>query len=117
MIVLDGGSSSGAGSPAGAVRLLWEATEQALREGGMDTADVASLCDLVVRLADHRLLVAARRPGGPRDGEVAELESCRKQAAELLQFASAPRPDQDYEKLAADREKLEGRSEEPSPRG
>ncbi len=55
-----------------AVRLLWEGTRKTL-DGGMDTKDLVSLCDIIVRLADHRLLIISAASLS------AELEEAAKQ--------------------------------------
>src|SRR5581483_5918318 len=72
-----------------AVRLLWEGTRKAI-DGGIDTRDLASLCDIIVRLADHRLLFT-QAEGGSLAAESQEvgtqLRHYRKLASELLEWA------------------------------
>ncbi len=83
-----------------ALRLLWEGTQKALEEWGMDRQDVASLCDIVVRLADHWLLTIGSC-GSPPEGAVGLVRHYRQSAAELLRRAAAPPPEPDWDKVAA----------------
>jgi hypothetical protein len=53
------------------VRLLWEATQKALEESGLDRQDLALLCDVIVRLADHRLLLIEAKGSPPGSESVA----------------------------------------------
>lgn len=84
-----------------AVRLLWEGTQKALGEWGMDQKDLLSLCDIIVRLADHRLLLIAKcgSPGGSE--EVADqVQHYRKMASDLLQWAAASVTEPDWSAIA-----------------
>lgn len=76
------------------IRLLWEGTQKALEDWGMDRRDIESLCDIVVRLADHRLMVI-QVCGAPRGSEgIAErVRHYRNLADDLLRSAAAPRPE------------------------
>lgn len=88
-----------------AVRLLWEGTRKAI-DGGIDTKDVVSLCDIIVRLADHRLLfVQSERsiPSGESQEAADQLRQYRKLASDLLQWASRPMPEPAWA-LTAERE-------------
>jgi hypothetical protein len=81
-----------------AVRLLWEGTRKAI-DGGIDTKDLVSLCDIIVRLADHRLLFVQAECGAPatESQETAnQLRHYRKLASDLLQWASRPMPEPDW---------------------
>jgi hypothetical protein len=85
-----------------AVRLLWEGTRKALN-GGIDTKDLAALCDIIVRLADHRLLIMQVKC----DPHLAETEAAVKQlrcyrdlAASVLQKASKQAPEPDWTAVA-----------------
>lgn len=84
-----------------AVRLLWEGTQKAVEEWGIDRTDLASLCDIVVRLADHRLLLIEARGSPPGSEQVAgRVRHYRRLAAELLQWASTPPPEPDWGEVA-----------------
>ena len=85
-----------------AVRLLWEGTRKAI-DGGIDTKDLVSLCDIIVRLADHRLLFTQADCGSPaaESQEVAnQIRHYRKLASDLLQWASRPMPEPDWAAIA-----------------
>lgn len=85
-----------------AVRLLWEGTRKAL-DGGVDHKDLVSLCDIIVRLADHRLLfLQAKGDCSSADsGEAAEqLRQYRKLASDLLQWAAQPVPEPNWASIA-----------------
>ena len=86
------------------VRLLWEATEAALQDFGLDYKHAAALASVIVRLADERLSVIDDhgRPGGHEDARQ-RLLYYRDKAAKLLAVVKAPRPDEDFEKIAAER--------------
>jgi hypothetical protein len=80
------------------VRLLWEGTRKAI-DRGIDTKDLVSLCDIIVRLADHRLLLIQAECGIPAaesQEAVNELRHYRKLASDLLQWASRPMPEPDW---------------------
>jgi hypothetical protein len=80
-----------------AVRLLWEGTHKAVEEWGIDRNDLASLCDIIVRLADHRLMVIECSGSPPGSEKVAErVRHYRDLAADLLQRAAAPLPEPDW---------------------
>src|SRR5438874_7937279 len=87
------------GSPAcfqfpEAVRLLWEGAWKAAEESGIDRSDLASLCDVVVRLADHRLMVIEANGSPPGSEKVAaEVRRYRDLAADLRRTAAAPPPE------------------------
>jgi hypothetical protein len=84
-----------------AVRLLWEGTQKALDEWGTDRSDLVSLCDIIVRLADHRLQVVASCGSPPGSEQVAEqLRHYRRLASDLLQWAAKPPPEPDWAKVA-----------------
>jgi len=85
-----------------AVSLLWEGTRKAI-DGGIDTKDLVSLCDIIVRLADHRLLFTQVECGSStaESQDVAnQLRQYRKLASELLQWASRPMPEPDWAVIA-----------------
>lgn len=83
-----------------AVRLLWEGTRKAL-DGGMDTKDLASLCDIIVRLADHRLLIIRAASSSAETEEAAkQIQYYRELAADVLQRASRPAPEPDWAAVA-----------------
>ncbi len=70
-----------------AVRLLWEGTRKAL-DGGIDTKDLVSLCDIIVRLADHRLLllkVKCDPPSTESQEAIEQLQYYRKLASDVFQ--------------------------------
>lgn len=84
------------------VRLLWEGTRKAL-DGGIDHADLLSLLDIIVRLADHRLLfiqVTCDPPSAESDVVAEQLRLYRKMAFELLQWAKKPAPEPDWAAVA-----------------
>jgi hypothetical protein len=85
-----------------AVRLLWEGTRKAI-DGGIDTKDLVSLCDIIVRLADHRLLLiqsGCNLPAAESQETVNQLRHYRKLASDLLQWASRPMPEPDWAVIA-----------------
>jgi hypothetical protein len=86
----------------GTVRLLWEGTRKAL-DGGIDHDDLVSLCDIIVRLADRRLLMIQAK-GGPSAAEskaaAEQLRHYHKMASELLQWAKKPAPEPDWAAIA-----------------
>ena len=85
-----------------AVRLLWEGAWKAAEESGIDRGDLASLCDIVVRLADHRLLVIEANGSPPGSEKVAaEVRRYRDLAADLHRTASAPPPEPPWGEVAA----------------
>jgi hypothetical protein len=84
-----------------AVRHLWEGTRKAL-DGGIDTKDLVSLCDIIVRLADHRLLIIQAAPRSTEAEEaVKQIRHYRELAAEVLRQASKPAPEPDWAAVAA----------------
>ena len=84
-----------------AVRLLWEGTQKAVEEWGIDRGDLAALCDIVVRLADHRLMVIEACCSPPGSEKVAEqMRYYRELASELLRSAAAPPPEPDWGEVA-----------------
>jgi hypothetical protein len=80
-----------------AVRLLWEGTRKAV-DAGIDTDDLAALCDIVVRMAEHRLLLlgAECAPSAEREQAADQLRHYRKLASDLYQWATAPVPEPDW---------------------
>lgn len=85
-----------------AVRLLWEGTRIAI-DGGIDTKDVVSLCDIIVRLADHRLLFVQAQHGiaATESQEAAnQLRHYRKLASDLHQWAARPMPEPEWAVIA-----------------
>lgn len=83
-----------------AVRLLWEGTRKAL-DGGIDTKDLVSLCDIIVRLADQRLLIIQAAPPSAEIAEAAkQIQHYRVLAADVLQQASKPAPEPDWAAVA-----------------
>jgi hypothetical protein len=85
-----------------AVRLLWEGTRKAL-DGGLDHDDLISLCDIIVRLADRRLLIIQAKDGPSAAESKAASEQFRhyrKMASELLQWAKKPAPEPDWAAIA-----------------
>ncbi len=92
------------------VRLLWEGTRKAL-DGGIDTEDLVSLCRVIVRLADDRLLILQSCAPSAESQEVAEqLQHYRKLASDLLQWATKPAPEPDWASLS---EKLKSVGDAP----
>jgi hypothetical protein len=84
-----------------AVRLLWEATQKAVEEWGTDRSDLVSLCDIIVRLAEHRLLVIASCGSPPASEQIAEqVRHYRQLASDLRQWAAKPPPEPDWAKVA-----------------
>lgn len=84
------------------VRLLWEGTRKAI-DGGIDTKDLVSLCGIIVRLADHRLLFLETGCGlsATESQEAAnQLRQYRKLASDLLQWATRPMPEPDWAVIA-----------------
>jgi hypothetical protein len=85
-----------------AVRLLWEGTRKAL-DGGIDTKDLVALCDIIVRLADHRLLIIQVNCD-PRSAEIEEaakqLRHYRDLAADVFHRASKTAPEPDWAAIA-----------------
>jgi hypothetical protein len=86
------------------VRLLWEATETALQDFGLDYRNAEALAGVIVRLADERISFIDHhgRPGEHEDTRQ-RLLYYRDKAAKVLAVVNAPRPDLDFEKLAAER--------------
>jgi len=85
---------------ADAVRLLWEGTRKAL-DGGIDTKDLVALCDIIVRLADHRLLIIQTAPPSAETAEaVKDIRQYRDLAADVLHRASKPAPEPDWSAVA-----------------
>lgn len=85
---------------ADALRHLWEGTRKAL-DGGIDTKDLVSLCDIIVRLADHRLLIISVATSTAETEEAAkQIRQYRDLAAEVLQRASKPAPEPDWAAVA-----------------
>lgn len=83
-----------------AVRHLWEGTRKALN-GGIDTKDLVSLCDIIVRLADHRLLIIRATSSAAETEEAAkQIQHYRDLAADVLQRASKPAPEPDWAAVA-----------------
>jgi hypothetical protein len=79
-----------------AVRLLWEGTRKAV-DAGIDTDDLVVLCNIMVRLADHRLLFLGQfAPSRGCEEAAGLLQHYRKMASELLQWAAAPTPEPDW---------------------
>ena len=79
------------------VRLLWEGTQQALNEWGMDHSDLVSLCDIILRLAEHRLLVIAKCVPSAESRQAAErVQYYLKQAQTLRQWAATPPAEPDW---------------------
>jgi hypothetical protein len=93
-------------SSSEAVHLLWEGTRKAL-DGGVDHDDLVSLCEIIVRLADDRLLFIQARSDSPST-EVQEVANLllryRTMASDLLQWATKPTSEPDWAVIA---EKLE----------
>ena len=84
-----------------AVRLLWEGTQKAVEEWGLDRSDLASLCDIVVRLADHRLMVIEVCGSPPGSEKVAEqVRHYRELASDLLRSAGASPPEPAWGEVA-----------------
>ena len=77
-----------------AIRLLWEGTQKAVEEWGIDRSDLAALCDIVVRLADHRLMLIEACGSPPGSEKVVEqVRHYRELAANLLRSAAASPPE------------------------
>jgi hypothetical protein len=84
-----------------AMRLLWDGTLKALQEWAMDPKDVASLCDIIIRLADHRLMIIEVCGSPPGSEQVADqVRHYRQFAADLLRLAAAPPPEPDWGEVA-----------------
>jgi len=82
------------------VRLLWEGTQKALAEG-LDTEDLVTLCGIVVRLAEHGLLVGASASASSECEQDAEqLRSYRNKASNLLRWVSTPAGEPDWAGIA-----------------
>jgi hypothetical protein len=82
------------------VRLLWEGTDKALRQAGMDRSDVVSLCDIIVRLSDHRLLIIQAKHPSPESEQAADqVRHYRQLAWDRLQWASKPLPEPDWSEI------------------
>ncbi|MHB1424880.1 MAG: hypothetical protein ACYC3I_17045 [Gemmataceae bacterium] len=84
------------------MRSLWEGTRKAL-ERGIDHDDLVSLCNIIIRLADHRLLFIQVKgdPASAENKEAAEqLRLYRKLASDLLQWATKPVPEPDWAAIA-----------------
>lgn len=82
------------------MRLLWEGTRKAL-DGGIDTEDLVSLCSVIVRLADHRLLILEScEPLSETQEAADQLQHYRKMASDLLQWATKPAPEPDWARLS-----------------
>jgi hypothetical protein len=81
--------------------LLWEGTQKALEEWGLDRSDLASLCAIVVRLADHRPMVIEVGGSPPGSEKVAEqVRHYRQLAAELLRKAAASPAEPDWNEVS-----------------
>ena len=82
------------------VRLLWEGTRKAL-DGGIDTEDLVSLCRVIVRLADERLLILEScEPSAESQEAGDQFRHYRKLAADLIQWATKPAPEPDWARLS-----------------
>jgi hypothetical protein len=80
--------------------LLWEATEKALGEAGMDRNDLASLCSIIVRLSDHRLLlIQAKYSSGEFEQAAKQVQHYRQLAWDRLQWASKSLPEPDWAEI------------------
>lgn len=85
-----------------AVRLLWEGTRKAI-DGGVDHDDLVSLCDIIVRLADRRLLIIQAKgdlSAAQSEAAAEQFRHYRKMASELLQWAKQPAPEPDWAAIA-----------------
>ena len=82
-----------------AVRLLWEGTRKAI-DDGIDTDALVALCEVIVRLADHRLLRESNSSSCESEKAAEQLRHYRRLASDLLQWASAQAPEPDWERLA-----------------
>jgi hypothetical protein len=81
--------------------LLWEGTQKAVEEWGMDRSDLAALCAIVVRLADHRLMVIEACCSPPGSEKVAEqVRHYRALASDLLRSAAASPAEPDWGEVA-----------------
>ena len=82
--------------------MLWDGAWKAAEESGIDRSDLASLCDIIVRLADHRLLVIEVNDSPAGSEQIAaEVRRYRDLAADLHRTASAPPPEPDWREVAA----------------
>ena len=80
-----------------AVRLLWEGTQKAVEEGGMAQSDLDALCDIVVRLADHRLMLIEACGSSPGSEKVMEqVRHYRELASHWLRSAAVSPPEPDW---------------------
>jgi hypothetical protein len=84
-----------------AIRLLWEGTQKALEELGMDRGDLVSLCNIIVRLADHSVLhIEARVPHPESNQGVEQIRHYRELASNLLRWASTPAREPDWREVS-----------------
>jgi hypothetical protein len=84
-----------------AVSMLWEGMQKALAETGLDRSDLAALCDIIVRLADHRLLLIEAKYSPPQSEQAADqVRHYRKLASDLHRRASTPPPDPDWSEVS-----------------
>lgn len=84
------------------VRLLWEGTRKATLRG-IDTQDLASLCDVIARLADRRLKILEAEPGAlslESQEAARQLQECRDQARGWLEKTKRPMPEPDWQAIA-----------------
>src|SRR5947209_19704747 len=96
----DNGPQPGLADFPEALRLLWEGTWKAA-EWGIDRADLVSLCDIIVRLADHRLMFIEAKGSPPGSEHIADLvRHYHKLAADLHRWAVTPPPEPDWGKVA-----------------
>jgi hypothetical protein len=84
-----------------AVRLLWEGTRKAVEEWGIDRADLVSLCEVIVRLADHRLMVIEACGNPPGSEHIADqVRHYHQLASDLHRWAATPPPEPDWGEVA-----------------
>ncbi|MGH7169140.1 MAG: hypothetical protein ACRELG_02540 [Gemmataceae bacterium] len=85
---------------AESLRLLWVGTQQVVY-GGIDTDDLAMLCSIVARQADHRLLRLQSGDSSTDSAKAIEqLRDYRESALKLLSVLKAPMPEPDWSAVA-----------------
>jgi hypothetical protein len=85
---------------AESVRLLWEGTRQVVY-GGIDTDDLGTLCSIVARVAERRLL---RLQSAPQSSElesvIKQLQDSHDSALVLLAWIKTPTPEPNWSTVA-----------------
>lgn len=85
---------------AESVNHLWEATRRVVY-GGIDTKDLASLCSIVARLAEHRILRLESGNNSSKSAQaIKQLRDYREEALKLLAWTKTPAPEPDWSAVA-----------------